>query len=198
MSRSDPRARLPRASLPATALALALVTGCAERVQGSPQAATGTAGPPATTTTVTTPPRSSTEPPRDGGLAALRPCELVDEAALASLGLTGGTEDTVGAAIVCRYRHDGPTLTESFTVSVEQFPTAGLADLLDVVGDGAQRRPKIGSHDAVSFVDGAGVCGVSLGVTETSRVDHTATGGDQRLACQLAERLAVLVEPALP
>jgi hypothetical protein len=50
----------------------------------------------------------------------------------------------------------------------------------------------------VSFVDAAGACGIGLGVGDTARVDSSAVGGERQLACQLAERLATIIETKLP
>lgn len=192
---------MSRALLAAVAALLVLVSGCAEQTQGTPTGGdtTGNAGPPSITTDPGAP--TETEEPPTGedepsGLADVDPCGLVDQAGLASLGLTGGEGKEIGGARVCRYRHDGASLNESFTVSVEVFDSNGIADLAE--NTTVQELPKVGAHDAVSFVDEAGVCGVSLGVGEDARVDNTAVGGDQQQGCQLAAQLAALVEPKLP
>lgn len=193
---------MSRPLLAAAAAFLVLLSGCAEQTQGTPKAGgdtTGAAGPPSITTDPDAPTDTS-EPSTGGdepsGLADVDPCGLVDQAGLDSLGLTGGEEKEVGGARVCRYRHDGASLDESFTVSVEVFDSNGIADLAE--NTNVQQLPKVGAHDAVSFVDAAGVCGVSLGVGEDARVDNTAVGGDQQQGCQLAAQLAALVEPKLP
>lgn len=131
----------------------------------------------------------------DPGLAALDPCAMADAAGVASLGLTGGEAETLGEARICRYRFEGPTLNESFTVSIELFGTYGTAD---IVATDVQPLAPVGTHDAVTFTGVAGGCAVSLGVTETSRMDATAVGGDPALACDHAAALAALAEPALP
>ncbi|MET8798026.1 DUF3558 family protein [Nocardia sp. NPDC004568] len=183
--------------MPAAAVVIvALLTGCADRIQGTATAGDDVAGP--ATIAIATPSSSEAatgRPPDGSGLATLRPCELVDGPGLASLGLTDGKEKKIGAATVCRYRHEGPTLTESYTVSVEIFPTRGLDD---IVGEDIQPVQMVGGHEAVTFFAPSGGCGVGLGVTETSRVDSTAVGGDEELACRLAADLAALVAPALP
>lgn len=192
---------MSRSLLAAVAALVVLLSGCAEQTAGNPTGGdtTGTAPPPAITTDPDAPTASS-EPSTGGdepsGLADVDPCGLVDQAGLDSLGLTGGEEKEVGGARVCRYRHDGATLNESFTVSVEVFDSNGIADLAESTT--VQELPKVGTHEAVSFVDAAGVCGVSLGVGEDARVDSTAVGGVQQQGCQLAAQLAALVEPKLP
>ncbi|TWE14318.1 uncharacterized protein DUF3558 [Prauserella muralis] len=177
------------------AASVLLLAGCSERIQGSP-AVDGAAV--STTATVASPSSSTgspAEPPQvDSRLADVEPCALADPAGLASLGLTGGSAESIGAARVCRYRHEGRTLKETFTVSVEIFETYGITD---IVGRDIRPLPKMGSHDAVLFLEPTGGCAVSLAVTETSRIDNTAHGGDQQLACRFATRLAELVEPNL-
>jgi len=190
-----------RPLLAAAAALVVLLSGCSEQTQGSPTAGGDTDNTiDRTITTDPDAPTGSSEPstPDDepSGLADVDPCGLVDQAGLDSLGLTGGEGKTVGAARVCRWRHDGASLNESFTVSVEVFDSNGLADLAEDTT--VKELPKVGAHDAVSFVDAAGVCGVSLGVGEESRVDSTAVGGVEQQGCQLAAQLAALVEPNLP
>jgi len=188
-----------RPLLAATAALLLLLAGCAEQTQGNPTPGGTDTSVDRTITTDPDAPTESSDPPttggEPGGLADVDPCGLVDQAALGTIGLTGGEEKTLGEARVCRYRHDGPTLDESFTVSVELFDTRGLAD---IVGTNVQQLPKIGAHDATSFIGPTGSCGVSLGVGESSRVDNTAVGGNQQQGCTLAAQLAALVEPKLP
>lgn len=166
---------------------LALVAGCTQETSGAPSPGSG-----GTTDSSLAPTESGTA---EGGLADLEPCEVLDDADLAALELTGGEEKDFGGARVCRYRHDGATLNESFTVSVELFDSLGIADLN---ASNIQEMPNMGDHEAVSFSDPTGGCGVSLGVTETSRVDNTAVGGDLDDACVLVAQLATLVEQKLP
>ncbi|MFC4858823.1 DUF3558 domain-containing protein [Actinophytocola glycyrrhizae] len=192
-----------RSFLAASAALVVLLSGCSEPTEGNPTAGGDTGGETTADRTIGTDPDAptdSSQPPTSGGddpsgLADLDPCGLVDQAGLTSLGLTGGEEKTLGEARVCRYRHDGPTLNESFTVSVELFDTRGLDD---IVGSNVQQLPKIGAHDAASFVGPTGSCGVSLAVGDSARVDNTAVGGAQQQGCELAARLAALVEPNLP
>lgn len=173
-----------------TAVALA---GCAEKTSGSAVPTSVDERP--TEPMSEPPPSSETSEPSDGGLVDVDPCELVPADALQTLGLTGGEAKTLGEARVCRWRHDGATLDESFTVSVEVFDTRGLAD---IVGTNIQQLPKIGTHDATSSVGPTGGCAISLGVGASSRVDNTAVGGNLQQACQLVAQLAPVVEPELP
>ena len=188
-----------RPLLAAAAALVVLLSGCSEQTQGNPTAGDNTT-PDRTITTEPDAPTGSSEPSTGGdepsALADLQPCDLVDQAGLSALGLTGGEEDSVGSARSCRWRHEGATLDDSFTVSVELFDDEGFTDLAE--NTQVEELPKVGAHDAVSFVDAAGVCGVSLAVGDTARIDNTAVGGDQQQGCQLAAQLAAHVEPKLP
>lgn len=179
---------------------LVAASGCAEQTQGNPTP-DGDSTPARTITT--DPDAPTTEPSEPSGgedgaspIADLQPCELVDQSGLSTLGLTGGKEDSVGSARSCRWRHEGATLDDSYTVAVELFDDEGVDDLAEVAT--VKQIPKVGGHDAVSFVDATGVCGISIRVGDSTRVDHTAVGGDEKQGCALAAQLAALVEPKLP
>ncbi|WP_158602813.1 DUF3558 family protein [Jiangella rhizosphaerae] len=205
----QPRSNSPRRRPPSSrfaggavaALAL-LLAGCGNddprSGEGSTPAGTSASPAPTATDPASEPPAATTTAPADQSpLEALRPCEVVDAAGLASLGLTGGEEKSIGQARVCRYRFEGPTLNETFTVSVELFDTYGLADIVTTDSE-IQPLPPIGGHEARTFTEATGGCVVSLGVTDSSRVDATAVGGDTELACEQATALAAVVEPVLP
>lgn len=184
---------MPSRPLVATVLTLLVVlAGCAEKTQGSPS---GTGEQPDSTVTSDAPTsETSSAEPVGGGTADLQPCDVLDQADLSTLQLTGGEEKKVGSARVCRYQRDGATLNETFTVSVELFDNQSLGDLN--APDVSPLSP-IAGHEAKKFTDDTGTCGVSLAVGE-SRVDNTAVGGDQQLGCQLAEQLATTVASKLP
>ncbi|WP_157987530.1 DUF3558 family protein [Jiangella endophytica] len=201
-----PRNRVTARRAAVVVAGLVLLTGCGGDDDGPPTAASespSTDPTPGPTLEPTQEPTSAptsaapaeTGPAGDAGLAALDPCAMVDAAGAGSLGLTGGEAETLGEARVCRYRFEGPTLNESFTVSVELFETYGPAD---IVATDVQALAPIGDHEAVTFTGTTGGCVVSLGVSETSRLDATAVGGDPALACEHATQLAALAEPALP
>jgi hypothetical protein len=173
------------------AMLLVLLAGCAQSTQGSPTPGGSTNPATATEDTSTTEaPPSSTS----AGVASLQPCEILDQADLTTLQLTGGEQKKVGSARVCRYQRDGATLNETYTVSVELYDNQGLTQLNADV----QPLPPIGGHDAVRYTNATGTCGVSLGVGDDSRVDNAAVGGDQQQGCQIAEQLATIVERKLP
>jgi hypothetical protein len=171
---------------------LALVAGCSEKTSGAPSPGGSTTDEPASSESSTE--SSGEEPSSGGGTADLKPCAVLDQADLAALQLTGGEEKELAGARVCRYRHEGATLNETFTVSVELFDDRSLAELN---APDITPLPPVGGHEAVKFTNATRTCGVSLAVGE-SRVDNTAVGGDQQLGCQFATQLATAVAPKLP
>lgn len=179
----------------AAAALLVLLAGCSQSTAGSPSAV----GPalPTTESPSTVASASASRSGETGGddIGSLRPCDLVDDAGLSILSLTGGTERTLGEARVCRWRHEGASIDDSFTLAVAIYENLGLAD---IVGTSIQTLPNIGSHQAASFIAPAGSCGVGLGLAAKARVDSTVQGIDQVQACQMAKQLATLVEPNLP
>ena len=188
---------MPRRKLAAlAALAVLVLAGCSQQTEGSPTAGAEQPGTSTSTPSEQPPSTGETEPePENAGLADLQPCDLVEAGEATGLGLTGGEAKTLGEARVCQWRREGATLNDSFTVSLSLFDSRGLAD---IVGTNIQSLPKVGNHEASSFVAPGGSCGVSLGVGTESRADSTAVGGDQQQGCQLAASLAALVEPKLP
>lgn len=188
--------------LPAVAAAIVLgLAGCADETAGNatPGDETSAGRPSIPDGTESTEPgeeTSSTEPGSgDNPVAELEPCDLVSAEAAAEVGLTGGEAGETGRARDCRYRYEGATVDDSFTVGVAIFDELGLDD---VVGSNVKPVPTVGSHDAVTYSPPAGGCAVSMAVGESSRVDTQAIGGDDQKACQLAMQLATLVEPELP
>jgi hypothetical protein len=179
----------------ATAALLILLAGCSQSTAGSPGAVGSTPPTTQSPSTVTSTSTSRSGEASGDDIGSLRPCDLVDDAGLSTLGLTGGTEKTLGQARVCEWRREGASIKDSFTLAVAIYENLGLAD---IVGTSIQTLPNIGSHQAVSFIAPAGSCGVGLGVAAKARVDSTVHGGDQVQACQLAKQLARLVESNLP
>jgi hypothetical protein len=171
---------------------LVLLAGCAEKTNGDPVAGDNTNGQTEQSTAESTPSTSESSP---DGAADLDPCTLIDSADVAALALTDQEEKTVGQSKVCQWRHEGASIDDSYTVALAVFDGVGLAD---IVGTDIKPLPNIGSHEAATYTGTTGGCGVSLGITDTSRVDSTATGGNQQQACQLATQLATAAERTLP
>lgn len=170
------------------------VTACSDKTEGSPQvqSTTGgqTTGGPTTRTTTDTPTPASDLKGKD-------PCTLVTSSAQAQLGISGGEKSNVGSSRGCKWRLRGSDETTFFWVDI--YDSQGIKDLPND-GDTTQ-LPKVGSHEAVQRTDPSnpGACGVVMGVTSSSRVTATALKGtDVTVGCELAMRLARLVEPELP
>ena len=164
-----------------------------------PAAAEATPAPPAIETVTpaietVTPEPEATATPEPDPLAALEPCALLPRAKARALGLADPRPEQLGDARVCRWRHEGATLVDSYTVSVELFPLLGVDD---AVAEESKPLGRIAGHRAERFVTAAGTCGVALAV-EPSRVDATAVGGARAGACRYALRLARAVAPRLP
>jgi hypothetical protein len=140
-------------------------------------------------------PTQDNKPGTQGGLANVRPCELLEQAETAALRLSGGEEKRLGAARVCSWHREGATLWHSFSVILAVFENQGLSDLN---AENIRQLTNIGTHKASSFVDSSGACGIAIVVSEVARVDASALGGDEQEACRLASQLASRVEPRLP
>lgn len=184
-----------RLLVPALVLVIGLA-GCSEKTPG-----TALPGDDPTTTTTTTEDEATSESPSsteagggDSPLADVAPCALLLPDGAAALKAGAGEEREVGEARTCRWRVEGATLNDSFTLDLALYDERGLGD---VQGTNVQQKT-IGSHDAVTFTDPTGLCVVSIGAGDSARADALATGGDAQRGCQLAAQLADLVEPQLP
>lgn len=130
-------------------------------------------------------------------VAGIKPCALLLADAATQLGVDAqsGEERKVGSARRCGWRLEGATLNDTFNLDVGIWDNAGIADLPASVD--ATPVPPVGKHDAVRSRDSAG-CSIIMGVGRSSRVDASVNGGSVDKACELAMRLATLVEPRLP
>jgi Protein of unknown function (DUF3558) len=183
-----------RHGLTAAALLLALA-GCGGTQPGGPDRP-GRGSPPDGLASGAVSPPDADGTSRTGGepLPGVDPCALAPGAALARLQLANPRSKVVAGVRACRYRHDGATLADTYTVSVEILPRVGLHDL---VGSD-MRLMTINGRPAKGGFDTTGACVVSLELTATSRVDTVAVGGEVKGGCRLANDLAVAVEPRLP
>jgi hypothetical protein len=81
-------------------------------------------------------------------------------------------------------------------LSVTVYNELGIKDV-QVRGD--LKNITVGKHEAVQGVSAAGVCVISMKLTESSRVDASGTvGGNDQASCDLASSLAQAVEKKLP
>jgi hypothetical protein len=178
-------------------LAAALIA-CADSTAGTAVPGNGGTEPTAGQSTRPGRPTTSTKPgSADSPLANVDPCTLLTSQGKAQLGISGGEKNNVGSARGCKWRLRGPTDTYIFTVDIND--RLGIKDIPQNIQ--LKELPDIGTHKAVQDVNPAspGTCGVSLGVTESSRVrTQLVAGTDTTKACDLALQTAKLVEPQLP
>lgn len=187
---------LKRMLLVVAALALTL-TACSDKTTGEPSAASPGSEPASTTTTKKngTSPTSTSD--TSSPLAAVKPCDLLDSAAMSTLGITKpGQEDKIGKARGCQWRVDRASIADSYTFDIALFESLGIAD---VVGDGNPKPLTVGSRKAVQTLRGQNQgCAISIEVTAKSRVDVQAAGSDGQKLCAPVLEAAKLVEPELP
>jgi hypothetical protein len=75
---------------------------------------------------------------------------------------------------------------------------AGLSSFAPVAGGGPVTESDVGSHQAKEQADkNASSCTVAIGVSDSSRVDVTATGDGNTDPCPATLAVAKLVEPKL-
>jgi hypothetical protein len=174
-------------------VAAALVLG----LSGCTDATDGTAAPGGTSTTSGAPTDgpSSTEsaPPDDNPLASTDPCSLLNQGSQTQLGLTStGEPAKLGVARACKWEKRMTDLTEFFIVGI--LDDRGIGDL-----PASEALPNIGGHEARLIKGAGGSCGLSLGISETVRVDVQAQHRSEiETSCELVKQLAQLVEPELP
>lgn len=181
-------------------VASAGVTSCAtptggQAVPGNPGGSTAT---PRSSSGPGTRPTTSTPGSGNSPLTKMDPCDLLDSAAMAKLGITGeGEPGKILQARNCRWRVRGPSNTDIYDLGI--LDTLGLTDVPGQVQ--VTRLPDIGKHPAVQAKNSGGGqgCQILVGVTESSRVDLAVVSGtDVEKACGLAMEFAKLVEPKLP
>lgn len=158
---------------------------------GTPTAEPGGDGLPSFPETDTTTGSSSTTDGSGAGTEGLAACDLLTSAELGDLGLPpAGEQRDVGPARGCQWQTSG-----SHTLTVGVLDDLGTGE---VVADATPEPLTVGSHQAVRYTSG-GTCGMSVAVTDSSRVDVLGTaGGDLARACDVADQAARLVEPKLP
>jgi hypothetical protein len=124
-------------------------------------------------------------------MANIAPCSLLTTAEAAALQAGPSKEETLNKARACRFNQNG-----EFVMSVAIYDELGLDDL---VSHGPPKPVTVGKRKALQSFGGIDTCAISLELTKTSRVDTMGTaGGDEERSCDIALRLARLVEPKLP
>jgi hypothetical protein len=138
-------------------------------------------------------PTESSETSESGGSGTgdLQPCDLLTSSEQAGFNLEAGAEEEIGPARSCQWQAPG-----QHTITVGVIDELGLDA---VQSSGAKQPTTVGSHDAVQYVGVLDTCAISIGVTDTSRVDVLGgAGSDMNKACGVAQQAAELVEPKLP
>jgi Protein of unknown function (DUF3558) len=177
-------------------VALAGLTAVLLGVAACNGSTTGQPSPATTPAAVTSGPVTATSAPGGGAnsLPVDDPCSLLSSADLQQLGVSAPpTKDKVGTANSCEL----DTADDHFGVDVRT--DGGLADFAPVAGGGPVTAPDLGGHQAKEQADkNASSCTVAIGVSDSSRVDVTATGNGNTDPCPATLAVAKLVEPKLP
>ncbi|MDX3656577.1 DUF3558 family protein [Streptomyces sp. ID05-26A] len=156
---------------------------------------TGTTGTPTPTSGGTT---TTSESASGLEVVAQKPCELLTETEVTSLGIkSAGEAAKVGTAEGCDWNESGKG---GLRVGIRT--SSGLKDL----SPGGESSPtKVGKYDAIKVEapDGArGACTYLIAVSESSSVSIIGSLGltstDTAAACQRASKAADLIAPKLP
>lgn len=174
--------------LPFVVAALLGVAACTNSTTGS-----GTPAPTAGGGSTSGSPTSS-----GPGLASIQPCDLLSSDIASQNQLGTPTPGNAGGARTC-FRHNTTANNgDGYVAGVGIRDSQGIKD---VSTDGfTVTTDNIGGHPGRQLQSTqASACIIAIGVTNSSRVDVTVTGGtDANQACQLANQFATLVEPNLP
>ncbi|WP_084477437.1 DUF3558 family protein [Actinokineospora enzanensis] len=186
--------RRARTALVVTCAALTLAA-CADTTTGT---ATTPAGIPSNPSPTKVAPSTTKTSTNSSPLAALKPCELLTDAAKSQLGITGsGSELKLGGARTCEYRIRGENETTIF--SAQLWDRAGLSSLSGNPNN--TDVPDIAGRKSIQTAQGggAGTCAVSISVTDHAMAAASVVAGvDTTKACQLARQTVELMEPQLP
>lgn len=136
----------------------------------------------------------------NAGLAKLKPCDLLTEAEVTSLGLKyPGEPDKVGTSDGCSWNVSG-----NGGLAAGIRPNQGLDDL-NVEGAKKVSEIKVGKYKAQKIEAPQGAlygCIVAIAVTDSSTVEAVAnlTGSstDTAAACERASKAADMIAPKLP
>jgi hypothetical protein len=171
--------------------ALLGLAGCDTSIDGNPQ--------PVSTTSSTQPPVNNPVGERDAAakLAAIDPCTLLTPAQIDQYGLRKKEVGELAGARQCGWSHPSDDHGKGgYAVGPAIRDHQGLRDI-NTDGYTMTDQP-VGRHQGrQAQQDGDAGCLVSIGVTESARVD-IAAAGEPGTACQVANQFATLMEPLLP
>ncbi|MDQ3404806.1 MAG: DUF3558 domain-containing protein [Actinomycetota bacterium] len=127
----------------------------------------------------------------------IEPCDLVSAQAAQSLSLSGEPKvNETARSKSCSWRVNKGNVADSYNLGFTVFWERGIKD---IVTTGEVETMKIGKHEAVRYqADGGGACAVAFAISEKSRVDVTAVGGDASKLCAPVVEAAQAVELELP
>jgi hypothetical protein len=128
-------------------------------------------------------------------LDVIDPCALLTADEVHQFGANQGIPKTLGGARTCKW--STPDGNGVFGTGLRN--SQGLKDI--VVGNGTLSDLRIGNRAGKALKEdgGAGTCMIVIGITESSRVDVQGLyKADTARACDLAMRVATLIEPRLP
>lgn len=170
-----------------------LLAGCSDSQQGTALPGPGAPSSGASASGTSAP------APGGGGTASLDPCALIGTADLAQYGkFTGPTKsDLGGGARGCGFlRERASASDERLTVSVNVRDQQSI----DTVNDsgGGKINGHQGDRKAVQAPSPPNGCTLALAVGTTSRVDVAIVSTDPTKACDIASKVADIVEPKLP
>lgn len=128
--------------------------------------------------------------------ASIDPCALLSSTELAEFGEFEGPKDS-GLKSVRACDWQTPVgADESLVIGVGVRDDQGVNDANDT-GMGVDRTQANG-RDIVRVPSQGAHCLIALGIAESSRVDVDVTAGDTDRACEIADKVAGIVEPKLP
>lgn len=166
--------------------------GTALPTGGLPSSSTG-AGQSTSTTPVT---------PSSGGsvgTSAIEPCSLLGAGDIAEYGTFGEpAKENLGGDRVCGYQRERKSASEDvLTISIDVRDQQGVKDVTDI-GGGVTTGNVHGRKAAQTEGPASSACILALAVGEGSRVDVSVNAGDSKKACEIATKVADIVEPKLP
>ncbi|MFD9962921.1 DUF3558 family protein [Amycolatopsis sp. NPDC058986] len=183
---------LLRSAIALTAGAFVLA-GCSSQQSGTASpAGTASGGP-------SSPPASASGAP-GGSTASLDPCTLVSGSDLSTYGtFDGPAKQDVGAgARDCQLvRQRANASDDTLTVDITVRDNAGL-DALPDNGGGKKPGTMTSGRKAVQAPQPPEGCVLALAVGTGSRVDVSIVSADSAKACDIASKVADVVEPKLP
>jgi hypothetical protein len=170
-------------------------TGCTNKATGQAVPTTGASNTPQSTANT-----ESSAPTSSGGgsgqsLDSIDPCALLTSDEAGQLGASSGSPESSGGARSCTWQVRGG----NGVFGIDLRSSQGLKDIVVALGTLSDQR--VGSHNGKMLTadGGAGTCMVSIGISDSSRVDvQRLYKADTAKACADATKVAGLIEPRLP